>query len=182
MAVRTGWAPWQLWYWMSRPSSPHQATAVRPSMGQAATRWLTMRWDTTTSHSEKSATRLRASIDQITFDSASAKQLGVAVAGRLGIDDGGQRVVVDEDGLGRVGALLSALGDDGDDRLADEPHHVAGQQRAGHRLVHGGRRRRQVVQVDVRGGDDGEDAGQRQGLARVDLASVGRGRWWIGRR
>ncbi len=45
-------------------------------MGQAAIRWLTIRWDTTTSQSEKSATRLRASIDQITFDSACSNSLG----------------------------------------------------------------------------------------------------------
>ena len=73
-ASRTGWAPWQLWYWVSRPSSPHQANPVRPSIGLGATRWLTIRWLTTTSQPEKSAVRLRASMRHTTLDSASSKR------------------------------------------------------------------------------------------------------------
>ena len=41
-------------------------------------------------------------------------------------------LVVDLDQLGRVLALVAALGDDGGDGLADVADDLAGQQRAGH--------------------------------------------------
>ena len=44
-----------------------------------------------------------------------------------------QRVVVDEHQLGGVDRGRLCLGDDGDDRLADEPHTIGGEERPGHR-------------------------------------------------
>ena len=46
---RTMWALWVVDHWVSRPSS-QRATAPRPSIGQGASRLLTSRWETTTSH------------------------------------------------------------------------------------------------------------------------------------
>jgi hypothetical protein len=75
----------------------------------------------------------------------------------LHVDDGGQRVVVDLDEVGRVLTLVGLLGEHGGDGLADEPHPVGGQPRPDHGLVRPaeeqGRR-----QVDVGAGDDVGDA------------------------
>ena len=83
----------------------------------------------------------------------------------LGIDDDGQRVVVDHDGVGRVTACGRRLGDDGDDRLADEAHAVR-------RPAAGGRSRR--APSPCRGA--GRRRGRRRSRRRRRRASLPR-RW-----
>ena len=53
---------------------------------------------------------------------------------RLGVDDDRQRVVVDDDELGRVGRLIAVLGDDCDDGLADVAHGADGHEGTAHRF------------------------------------------------
>ena len=87
-----------------------------------ATRWFTRR----------SADDDLAAVEEVLVDRVAETHRHVRARGLvdedlvlqrlLGIDDGGQRVVVDEDELGRVLALVALLGDDGDDGLADEAH------------------------------------------------------------
>ena len=62
------------------------------------------------------------------------KQQHLVSGARLRIDDDRQRVVVDDDQLGRVGRLISVLGDDRDDGLTDVPHRPLGHERTAHRL------------------------------------------------
>ena len=98
------------------------------------------------------------------------------------IDQGRERVVVDEHGLGRVGSLLASLGDDGGDRLTDEAHDVARQQRTLHRRVEHRHGRTEVVETEVGRGDHGQHAGHRHGLARRRSRRGGRGPWSSARR
>ncbi len=81
--------------------------------------------------------------------------------------DGRQRLVVDEDQLGRVLGDVAALGDDDGDRLADVAHLVLGQRHLRARVedqVLDGRRRDQQraglpVVAQVGGSVDGHHAG-----------------------
>ena len=52
------------------------------------------------------------------------------LAGVLGVDHDRQRVVVDDDAVGRVAGLRRRLGDDERDRLADHAHAAVGEDRA----------------------------------------------------
>ncbi len=52
----------------------------------------------------------------------------------LRIHDNRQRVVVDDDQLGRVGRLIAVLGDDRDDGLADVAHGADGHEGTAHRF------------------------------------------------
>ena len=92
-------------------------------------RWFTMISLTTTSQPSKrcSSTGSPRRID--TLVPRPREQMTSSVERLLGIDDGGQRVVVDDDELGGVLALVALLGDDGDDGLADEAHRVGGEER-----------------------------------------------------
>ena len=84
--------------------------------------------------------------------------------------DGGQRVVVDDHLFGRVGARILGLGEDGDDRFADEAHRVLGQRPAVEALVDVGEevRRRDGAEVEIVGGVHRNDAGCGLGAAHVD--------------
>jgi hypothetical protein len=81
------------------------------------------------------------------------------------VDHGGQSVDVDDDGLGGVFALIGALGDDGRNGLADVAHLVDGQQTTGHHRVE---RRRHRLQLEIGGGEDGDDARLGEGVGHVD--------------
>ena len=86
---------------------------------------------------------------------------------RLGVDDDGQRVVVDDDRFGRVDRLTFRLGDDNRDDVAHEPDAIARQRRT----VHRGRQHHEAVvfgQVEIVGGVDRDHAGHRDRVARVD--------------
>ena len=86
-------------------------------------------------------------------------------------DDGGQDVVIDVHQLDGVLALVHLLGHDRRDRLADEPHHAAGEQRLLHGLVHVRHHRGKGAEPRVRqvaGRVDGEYAGRLERGADVD--------------
>ena len=82
--------------------------------------------------------------------------------GGLGADDRGQRVVVDDDELGRVDALLARLAQHDGHRLADEAHPVGGQRRT----------RALRVELDERGRNRDVEVGRGE---RTDDARCGRG-------
>ena len=96
---------------------------------------------------------------------------------RLGIDDGGQRVVFHDDRLGRVDRFGAGLRDDRRDRVADEPHLVLGEWRPLALLVE---RHQPFVrrQTEVGGGVHGDDTGHvaRAGRVHRHDARVGVGR------
>jgi hypothetical protein len=77
------------------------------------------------------------------------------------------RVVVDLDQVGGVLALVRVLGEDGGDRLADEPHDIAREERPHHRLV-GPAEQQRGRQVDIGAGQHRHDTGRRAGLLDVD--------------
>ena len=60
---------------------------------------------------------------------------GIARRGLHGIGDGIERLDLDDDQLGRVGRRLGAPRAHDGDRLAHEPHAVAGEQRSAERLL-----------------------------------------------
>jgi hypothetical protein len=98
------------------------------------------------------------------------------VAGRgLGIDHGGQRLVVDEDQLGRVGSLVGVLGHDRDHRLADEAHHLGGQHRLGHGPVAHGHLGGDVGQGEILTSEHRDDPGGLSGRLDVDGGDAGVG-------
>ena len=59
---------------------------------------------------------------------------GVRLERADGVDDRGERVVLDEDRLGRVHGVRPGIGHDHRDRLADEAHDAVGQDRTSERL------------------------------------------------
>ena len=95
-------------------------------MGQGATRWLMARWrDDHVAPVEVVGVERLAEVHR----HVGARSRGTAASRRpgrlLGVHDHGQRLVVDEDGFGRVLALVALLGQDHRDRLAHEADHVA---------------------------------------------------------
>ena len=72
MASLVPWAVCVLEYCSSRPSF-HSAAAARTSSGQGATRWLTMRWRTTTSQPSKSDSSRPKASSKVTLVPASGK-------------------------------------------------------------------------------------------------------------
>ena len=88
--------------------------------------------------------------------------------GQSHVDDYRQLVIIDLNQRPGVLALVRLLGYHRRDRLADEPHHVAGEQRLAHLRVDHGHRLdlRQVRQV--RGGERGQHAGGRKRGADVN--------------
>ena len=113
------------------PSSPGTTAIALPSIGMTAMRWFSMR----ALHDDVGALEhvaLVARADRGREVRAELLELQRR-AGRergLGIGDRRQRVVLDDDGLGRVGRGGAGLGDDDRDRVADEPHLVLGERRA----------------------------------------------------
>jgi hypothetical protein len=95
---------------------------------------------------------------------------------RLGVDDHGQRVVLDEHLLGRVDHAVLAVADDDRDPLAHVLDRVAGERPvlgpldldAGRHPGHGQR----ALEVEVLAGEDG-DAGDLVGPGRVDRDDAG---------
>ena len=108
------------------------AAVARPSIGRQATRWLTMSPSTTTSQPSKIAVvaDVPAAPDADVGARVGEQQ---AVAGERAVDRGhrGQHLVVHADQLGRVLALVRAVGEHDRHRLADEPHPVHREQRLG---------------------------------------------------
>ena len=164
---RTPCTLWALIQSVSRPST-HADALLRTSSGQPATRWLTTRCETTTSHpSNRSSVRPKVrSIAQ--FVPGVGEQEGLVAGRGLHVEHDGQRFVVGPHQLGGVGPLVRLLGDDRGDRLADEAHPVHGQHRAGHRRVEHGQLGREQRQVDVRPRVDGQHARRLAGVADVD--------------
>ncbi len=161
---RTGCGPWVLAQWVRRPSSSHRDAAARTSSGQGARRWLTRRARTTTSHLDQSRAPVGRYLGAEVCPYRRVEQDLVA-EGRLGVDDDGERVVVDVDQFGRVGTLVVGVGDDGGDGLTDVADHAGGQPRSMHGVEQqAGHIEGVVVEVDVVGGEDGHDAGA--GLGR----------------
>ncbi len=108
-----------------RPMSP------RTSIGFGMSRWLTIRWRTTTS-----AASIAASVPALSPTGPLEDDVvrGVLVELRrarlgrlLGVDDRRQRLPLDVDRLERVGRLLGRLGDDRGDALAGPLDAVGGQ-------------------------------------------------------
>ena len=97
-------------------------------------------------------------------------QRGIGFERLEGVHDRRQRIVLDLDELDGVGGDVALGGDDRRDllRLVDDAIH-----RQHHLLVaHQGRHPGEAGGVEVLAGDDGEDAGQRERLAGVDLRDL----------
>ena len=104
---------------------------------------------------------------------------GAGLEGGAHVDDGGQLLDVDDDGLGGVAGLGQRLGDDGGDGVADVADLALGEDRV-LRLLH--RVAGAVVDLpaagdaagggEVLGGEDLEDAGHRRRGAGVDRADA----------
>ena len=108
----------------------------------------------------------------------------VARAAASGLDDDGQRVVVDEHEVGGVLADGPVLGDDRHHRLADVAHDVAGHERPAHALREAGHEVRREAQLG-RGRSPVNTArtpGAAGASVDVDGARCGRGRAASGRR
>ncbi len=89
--------------------------------------------------------------------------------GGFGVDHARQRLVVDDNEVGGVGAHRAVLGDDRHDGLADVAHRPDGDDRAAHRLGVGRIGVRDGSQLgEVVGGEDAEHARCRLGGRRVD--------------
>ena len=138
------------------------------SIGTAASRWFTIRCETTTSASSRMPSTGPVPIVLATFDPCSSwSERRVGLERGFHVGDRGQRVVVDDHGLGRVERLRLRLGDDHRDDVADEADLAARERRPVHR-------RRQhheavmVGEVEVAGGVHGDDAGHRPGVVEVD--------------
>ena len=97
---------------------------------------------------------------------ARVQQQRAGLDGLSHVEDGGQRLVVDDDEGERAVGRLRIDGGDGGDRLADEPHDLAREHRhvqdaaAGH------------GPGEVGSGDDGVDAGELGGRRGVDAADA----------
>ncbi len=95
---------------------------TRGSIGVPAVRWLTIRRSTTTSASAHAASMSPPPIDHSCVELVpnSSWTSGEPVLERLlGVDDHGQRVVLDEHLLGGVDDRVLVLADDDGDALAD---------------------------------------------------------------
>ncbi len=171
-ANRSPWAFCVEHHSTRRPST-HAAAADRPSSGAAARRWFTIRWRTTTSHPAGPPGDVGPDLvaergHQVRAELGEQHRLAAQAVDR--IDDRGQRVVVDDDPLGGVGALLGGLAEHDGHRLADEAHPVGGHERAGHGpIAHAGHRRK----VDLGSRDDVDDARQAARLVDVDPGDQG---------
>ena len=157
-----------------RPSSPTVAAAERGSSGHGAMRWLTSVPETTTSHPSKSFSSCSGEPERAaTFVPASGKRSTSSFAASCGLDDCGQRVVVDEDELGGVRAGGAVVADDDRDDVADEADAVGGERRAPHARVEPGERRRpERAEVQV-GGREHLDVREGLGRAGVDAVDAG---------
>ena len=154
-----------------RPSESTSAAADRTSSGQAAMRVLTIVSETTTSQPVEQVL--------VVLGGAGAAgdvrlQLGeeqhLVLRGLDGIDDDGQRVVVDDHELRRIRAGHAVLAQDDRDDVADEADDVLRDDRAPHTLLeHRNRRRprRHAVQIGA-----GEDLHVRQRLRRGGVEAV----------
>ena len=93
-----------------RPSSPTSAAAERTSSGQPAMRWLTSVSETTTSQPSKSVSSCSGGPAlPATFVPTSGKSSTSSFSASSRIDDGRQRVVVDQHELGGVDARRAVV-------------------------------------------------------------------------
>ena len=121
---------------VTRPSSPQTAAAARVSSGAGGQPLVD---DLPRDHDlavveqvlVERPCRSRSRRDVLVPASANSSTSSAAAASQ--VDHGRQRVVVDLHQVGGVLALVGLLGEDGGDRLADEPHLVGGQERPDHR-------------------------------------------------
>ena len=93
------------------------------SIGTPASRWLTIVTSATASAPSRASTSSPNVVAKQTFEPCSGNRIGASGASAAAaVVTAGQRVVVDDDGLGGVDGLLARLGDDGGDDVADEAH------------------------------------------------------------
>ena len=113
----------------------YQPMSPRVSIGFGMSRWLTIRWRTTTSAASMAASvpALSPTVQsKTTLFGAFSWSCGAPGLDRLlGVDDGRQRLPVDDDRLERVDRLGRRLGDDRGDALARPLDAVGGERRAG---------------------------------------------------
>ena len=111
----------------------YQPMSPRTSIGFGISRWLTMRWRTTTSAASTAASvpALSPTLHSKTtlFGAFSWSCGAPGCDGLLGVDHRGQRLVVDDDRIERVERLRLGLGDDRGDALAGPLDAVRGERR-----------------------------------------------------
>ena len=147
-----------------------------PSMGTTAMRWFTNRPRTTTAASASGSLPASSRWPAARLEPSSSNWIGAPFGQRgLGVDHGGQRLVVDEHGLGGVLGLGDRLGHDGHDRLADEADLAVGQRRPRAGRVEGHAEGVEGREVEVGVGEGGDDAGEALRLADVDPGDDGVG-------
>ena len=113
MPASARWVPCAPWFGIQAVSRPsvHTAAPARTSSGATATRWLSTSWLTTTSQSAKMS-RSGASFGELakqTFVPTSGNSTVSSRSASFGIDDRGQRLVLDVDELGGVLALVALV-------------------------------------------------------------------------
>ena len=153
---------------MSLPSS-NCAAVERGSSGHGAMRWLTSVPETVTSQPSKRSSALAAGgcVPRGDVRPRSREEERLVLQRLLRVDHHRQRVVVDHDQLGRIGAGRAVVADDDREDLADEAHDVLRHHRPAHVLREAEGQRAERRQVDVVCGQDAY-AGERFGRARVD--------------
>ena len=100
--LRTPWGACVEAWNSSRPSAATRAAEDRPSSGQGAIRWLTIRWRTTTSQPSKRLSSAPKSRRSATLVPSSGNRRTSSFASLVRVDDDGQRFVLDDHQLGRV--------------------------------------------------------------------------------
>ena len=118
--------------------SPGSASATLGSIGTAASRWFATRTETDDVGALEHGGVVAEVERERDVGAVLVEEHRRAVEhGGLGVDDDGQRVVVDDHGLGGVDGLRAGLGDHRGHDVADEAHHALGQRRpVEHRRQH----------------------------------------------
>ena len=112
-------------------------------------------------------------ISKHTLVPASGNSSTSPVNAGLGVDHDRQRLVVDDDELGGVLALVALLGHDDGDRLADEADDVVGEERAGHRgREHEEVERHRRGEVEVGGGEHAHARPERPAASEVSMPTM----------
>ena len=142
-----------------------------PSIGTAATRWLTnVSFTTTSAPSNTVGLLAEVELDGQVRTVFGEEERSVVGERRLGVDDDREWLVVDDHLLGCVDRLRPGLGDDRGDDVADEAHAVLREHRPGEdRGEHDEALDR--LEAEVVAGVDGDDAGHRDRVRGVDAVT-----------